>query len=182
MNFAKFFRTPFLQNTSERLLLTFRCNSPIKKNLSDVSTIGCLLFLGNFPSKRLHISRWGCSLFLSTWNLKMSGCYRKHFQLNHIRTSCIFLSRRSRIVITNLFKNTLQRESASMKICLQIMETLNAESSARWCFVEKKILYFRKVFGETTHIGGLFSKRRLQESLQNIRWSTLQQDLTACRC
>ena len=55
MNFAKFFRTPFLQNTSERLLLTFRCNSPIKKNLSDVSTIGCLLFLGNFPDKRLQL-------------------------------------------------------------------------------------------------------------------------------
>ena len=91
-----------------------------------------------------------------------------------------FLSRHSRIVIAKLFKNALQRESASMKICLHIMETLNAESSAR-CFVEKKILYFRKIFGETTHIGGLFSKRRLQESLQNIRWSTLQQDLTACR-
>ena len=91
-----------------------------------------------------------------------------------------FFSRSSRIVITNLFKNTLQRKSASMKICLHIIETLNAESSARGCFVEKKILYFRKVFGKTTHIGGLFSNRRLQEPLQNIRWNPLQQDLTAC--
>ena len=56
VNFAKFFRTPFLQNTSERLLLTFRYNSPIKKNLSDVSTTGCLLFLGNFLNKRLQFN------------------------------------------------------------------------------------------------------------------------------
>ena len=44
------------QNNSKRLLLTFRCNSPIKKNLSDVSTIGCLLFLGYYPNKRLQLS------------------------------------------------------------------------------------------------------------------------------
>ena len=58
VNFANFFRTPFLQNTSERLLLTFRCNSPIKKDLSDVSTIGCLLFLGNFANKRLQLNSY----------------------------------------------------------------------------------------------------------------------------
>ena len=96
----------------------------------------------------------------------MSECYHKHSQLNHIRSSCSFLSRRSRIAITNLFKNG---------------KALGAESSARGCFLEKKILYFRKVFGETNHIGGLFSKRWLQEPLQNIRWITFQQDLTACR-
>ena len=56
VNFAKFFGTPFLQNTSERLLLTFRSNSLFKKNLSDVSTSGCLLFLGNFPSKLLQLN------------------------------------------------------------------------------------------------------------------------------
>ena len=39
-------------------------------------------------------------------------------------------------------------------------KTLDAESSARGSFVEKKILYFRKVCRETTHIGGLFFKRR----------------------
>ena len=60
-------------------------------------------------------------------------------------------------------------------------KALVVELSARGCFVEKKILYFRNVFGKTNHIGGLFSKRRLQEPLQNIRWSTFQQDLTACR-
>ena len=60
-------------------------------------------------------------------------------------------------------------------------KALGVESSARGCFIEKKILYFRNVFGETNHIGGLFSKRWLQEPLQNIRWSTFQQDLTACR-
>ena len=42
VNFAKFFRTLFLQYTSERLLLTFCCSSPIKKNLSDALTIGWL--------------------------------------------------------------------------------------------------------------------------------------------
>ena len=56
VNFAKFFRTPFIQCTSERMILRFCCNSPIKENLSDVSTIGCLLFLGNFPNKRLQSS------------------------------------------------------------------------------------------------------------------------------
>ena len=83
----------------------------------------------------------------------MSECVCKHFQLNHIRTSYIFHNGKA----------------------------LGAESSARGCFVEKKILYFRKGFGETNHIGGLFSKRRLQEPLQNIKMSTLQQDLTVCR-
>ena len=56
----------------------------------------------------------------------MSECYRKQFQLNNIRTSCIFLSRRSRIVITNLFKKILLRKSASMKVCFYIMEKLYA--------------------------------------------------------
>ena len=56
VNLVKFFRTTFLQNTAKRLLLTFPCNSPIKKNLSDVSTIGCLLFLGNFPNKRQQLN------------------------------------------------------------------------------------------------------------------------------
>ena len=60
-------------------------------------------------------------------------------------------------------------------------KALVAESSARGCFVEKKILCFRKVFGEINHIGRLFSKRWLQEPLQDIRWSTFQQDLTGCR-
>ena len=47
-------------------------------------------------------------------------------------------------------------------------KALGVESSARGCFVEKKILYFRNVFGETNHIGGLFSKGRLQEPLQKM--------------
>ena len=63
-------------------------------------------------------------LQFTSWNLKMSECYRKQFQLNNIRTSCIFLSRRSRIVITNLFKKILLRKSASMKVCFYIMEKL----------------------------------------------------------
>ena len=106
--FAKKIRIPFLQN--QTMLLTFHCNSLIKKNLSDISIIGCLVFFGNFTDKHLLMSllwHWGCSLFLSTWNLKISECYRKHFQLNHIGTSCISLLGCSRIVITNLFKNIL---------------------------------------------------------------------------
>ena len=139
---------------------------------------------GNFPNKRLQLNL--CFTlrlqfifkYLKSQNervLSQTFSTKPHTNFVH------FLSRRSRIVITNLFKNTLQRKSASMKICLDIMETLNAESYVRCCFVEKKILYFRKVFDETTHIGGLFSRRWLQEPLQNISWSTLQQDLTACR-
>ena len=38
----------------------------------------------------------------------------------------IFLSRRSRIVTTNLLKNNLQRKSASMKVCLHTMQKLQA--------------------------------------------------------
>ena len=48
-------------------------------------------------------------------------------------------------------------------------------------FCRKENTLFQKRFGETNHIGGLFSERQLQETLQNIRWSTFQQDLTACR-
>ena len=61
-------------------------------------------------------------------------------------------------------------------------KTLDAELSTRGCFVKKKVLDFRMVFGETNHIGGLFSIRGFQEPLQNITWSTFQQDLTASRC
>ena len=51
-SFQNNFRTP--PNNSFWLL--FRCNSPIKKNLSDISTIGCLVFLDNFPNKRFKLS------------------------------------------------------------------------------------------------------------------------------
>ena len=96
--------------TPGRLPLTFYCNSLIKKNLSNISTIRCLVFFVISQTKVcswVYFSHWDCSLFLSTSNFKISRCYRKLFQLNHIRTSCFFLLRRSRIVITNLFKSTL---------------------------------------------------------------------------
>ena len=48
-------------------------------------------------------------------------------------------------------------------------KTLDAESSTRGSFVEKKILCFRKFFGKTTHTGGLFFKRQPKEPLQNMR-------------
>ena len=74
-----------------RLLLTLHCNSLIKKNLSAVSTIGCLVFFGKFADKGPQFTfHRGCSSFLSTWNLKISECYCKQFQLNQIRSSCIF--------------------------------------------------------------------------------------------
>ena len=92
LNFATISRIPFLQNT-QTTAFDIYCNSLIKKNLSNVSTIGCLICFGNFVGKHLHwvyFSHWGCSLFLSTWNLKISERYCKYFQMNHIRTSCIF--------------------------------------------------------------------------------------------
>ena len=81
------------------LLLTFYCNGKnlIKKNLSDVSTIGCLVFFDIFlvmfflnVYSWVYFSHWGCRVFLSTWNLKIRECYRKNFQLNHIQTLCFF--------------------------------------------------------------------------------------------
>ena len=38
----------------------------------------------------VYFSQWGCSLFLNTWNAKISKCDRKHFRLYYIRTSRIF--------------------------------------------------------------------------------------------
>ena len=86
------------------------------------------------------------------------------FQLNHIKSSCIFLSRRSRIVTTNLFKNTLQRKS-----------------------VPEDVLLKRKYFTSETFLANQiilndhFPRGELQEPQQNIRQSTFQQDLTASR-
>ena len=47
---------------------------------------------------------------------------------------------------------------------------------------KRKCLISEWFLGETNHIGGLFSIRGFQEPLQNITWSTFQQDLTASRC
>ena len=125
VSFAKFFRIPFLQYTSKRLLLTCRGNSPIKKNLSDVLTIGCLFFLGNFPNKRLKLNLHFTLRLQFTFKclkpqkervLSQTVLTKPHTNFMHS-----FLSRHSRIVITNLFKNTLQRMSASMKRQLEMI-------------------------------------------------------------
>ena len=98
-----FWRTP------EQLLLTFYCNSLIKKNLSDVSNIGCLVFFGNFEDKHLQSS------LLFTLRLQFIFKYLKSQNkrvLLQTRSTkphtnfMLFLFRRSRIVITSLFKNT----------------------------------------------------------------------------
>ena len=122
MNFAKFFRTPFLEYTSKPLLLTFCCNSPIKKYLSDVLNIGRLL-----PNKRLQLSICLTLRLQFTFKYLKSQNEQELSQIFSTKPHTIFmhiLSRRSRVVITNLFKNTLQSKSASMKIYSHIMEKL----------------------------------------------------------
>ena len=123
--FCNVFQNNFLKCTSERLLLTFRGNSPIKKNLSDVLTIGCLFFLGNFPNKRLKLNLHFTLRLQFTFKclkpqkervLSQTVLTKPHTNFMHS-----FLSRHSRIVITNLFKNTLQRMSASMKRQLEMI-------------------------------------------------------------
>ena len=171
------------QNTSERLFLTFRYNSPIKKNLSDVSTIGCLLFLGNFRNKRLQLNlcftvrlQFILSIYLKSQNERvLSQTFSTKPNTNFMH----FLIK----TLQNCDNQSFQEYFTEKVPFNENLFTYNVNSKRwiRWYFVEKKILYFRKVFGETTHIGGLFSIRQLQEPLQNIRWSTLQQDLTACR-
>ena len=112
---------------------------------------------------------------------QLCECYQKHFQLNHTKSSCIFFIK----TLQNCDNQSFQ-EYFTEKVCFNESlftynrKALGIESSARGCFVENKILYFRNIFGKTNHIGGLFSERRLQEPLQNIRWSTFQQNLTAC--
>ena len=93
--FRHFFRILFLKNTLVRLLLTFiAIASLIMKYLWDVSTIGCLVFLVISQTNVyscVDFSHWGWSLFLSTWNLKVSEYHCKHFQLYCTRTSGIFI-------------------------------------------------------------------------------------------
>ena len=79
-------------------------------------------------------------------------------------------------------------------------KALGAESSARGCFVKKKYfiserflvkqIYWRIIFQEVAFQKSFWWSKSywriifqewLQEPLQNIRWSTFQQDLTACR-
>ena len=45
--------------------------------------------------------------------------------------------------------------------------------------LSKRKYFISEGFGKTSRIGGLFSKKLAQEHCQNIRWSTLHQDLTA---
>ena len=114
VNFAKIFRIPFYR-TPGRLLLAFHWNSLIKMNLSEVSTIGCLVFFGNFVDKRPQRSQF----IFNTWNLKISECYHKHFQLNHTQTSSFFIK-----TLYNCDSQSFQEHSTLMKICLNIMRKL----------------------------------------------------------
>ena len=145
--------------------MTFHCNSLIKKNLSDVSIIGCLVFFGNFIDTHLQLSllfKLGLKFifkYLESRNkrvLSQTLSIKPHTNFMHF-----FLLRRSRSVITNLFKNTLLQYLFTYN-----GKTLAVESSTRGYFVKKKILYFSK----TTHIVRIFSQRRIQEPLQYIRW------------
>ena len=93
VSFMKIFKIYFLQNTSWLLLLTFHCNSLIKKYLSDVSTIVWLVFLVISQTNVyswVYFSQRGSSLFLNTWNLQVRECHRKQFRLYYVKTSHIF--------------------------------------------------------------------------------------------
>ena len=112
----------------------------------------------------------------------MNECYRIHHQTKpHTDLMNFFIK-----TLQNFDKKSFQ-EYSTENICFnrnlynQNGRTLNSESYARGCFVEKKILYLGKVFRKTCRIGGLLSKRQPQEPLQNIGWSTLQRDLAGCR-
>ena len=108
-----------------------------------------VLFFNDFSEKDPHLNAVEQMFWPHTFSTK------PHTSFMH------FLSRRSRIVMKNLFKNTLQRISVSMEIFIH-------EKTFR-CW----IINFRKVFGETYRNRGLLSKRQTQEPLQNIGWSTL---------
>ena len=91
--FCRNFQNIFYR-TLEWLLLTLHCNSIFKKNLSDFSTMQCLVvFFGNFLGKCLQLN------LLFTLRLQLFYKYLKsqnkrvllqNFQLSHIQTSCIF--------------------------------------------------------------------------------------------
>ena len=107
--FCKHFQNIFYR-APRQLLLILHCNSLIRNNPSDFSTIQYLAFFGNFVDKCLQLN------LLFTLRLQFIFEYLKsqnkrvllqNFELNHIGTSCIFLLRHYRTVITNLFKNTL---------------------------------------------------------------------------
>ena len=77
----------------------------------------------------------------------------------------------------NCDNQSFQEHTVSMKICLHIMEKLQTLNHLLGIFCQKENIlvqrnssYCRIIFPEVD-----------RGTLQNIRWSTLQQDLTACR-
>ena len=74
VNFTKFFRTPFLQNTSERLLLTFRCNNSFKRIFQIFRSQDAYYFLTISQTNVynwVYVSHWVCSVLyvleISNW-------------------------------------------------------------------------------------------------------------------
>ena len=110
----------FLQNTSRRLLITFHCSSLVKKNLSGVLTIGLPSIWGVLSETKVctwaYFSQWGFSLFLHTWNLKISECYFQYFQL---KCHAFFIK-----MLLNCDNQSFQEYCVSMKICFHLMEKL----------------------------------------------------------
>ena len=88
----------------------FYHNSLIKKDLSDVSTIRCPVFFGNFAEKYLQLSL--PFMLRLQFIFKYLKSQNKRMLSQTISTKphtnlMLFLLRHSRIVTTNLFKNTL---------------------------------------------------------------------------
>ena len=83
------------------------------------------------------------------------------------RNFMFFLIRRSRNVITNIFKNTLLQWKFAY---IYNGKPPDVESSARGYFVKKNIFWFRKVFVGKTCMVGLFLRDRSRNSLCNKTW------------
>ena len=95
--------------------------------------------------------------------MPLSRCFDHiHFQLNHIRASCIFYQDALELW-WKIFSRILYRQYLFQWKFLYI----------KWKTFRRWIINFRKVFGETYRNRGLLSKRQTQELLQNIGWSTL---------
>ena len=149
MNFQKFLRTSFLQNTSGRLLLTFNCNSLIQKYLSDVSTRGCIAFLVISETK-VHSQVYTLRLqfILRTWNLIINECHRKHFNYTTYELRSFFIKK-----FYNSDNQSFQEHSTG-KFCFNENlftysgKSLDTEPSASGCFLERKYFISERLFAK----------------------------------
>ena len=121
--------------TPGQLLWSFHCNSLIKKNVSDFSTIGsCLVFFGNFVDKRLQLS--------------LLFALRLQFIFKYLKPQASVIAKlatKPQTKFMHFFITTIQ--NCDNQLCFNENlftyngKTLDVESSATGYFVKKKILY-----------------------------------------